>query len=492
MSHEDILTALMHYTEQELPGILETHHIPGASVLVIKDGEVIHQASAGMRNVEGGLATDTKTLFAIGSTSKAFTAVMLGQLVDEGKLHWDDPVARHIPEFRLSDPLTSMQVTVRDMLCHRTGQPRHDLAWFMSRFEREDLLRRMQYLAPFAPLRGAFCYNNLMWMAAGIIIERITGKPWEQNLQERLFEPLGMKDANSSTDATQAHSANYALPYEKIDGKLVRVPFHQIDAVGPAGSINAHIEDYGKWLMMNLNGGMVDGRALVSESSLAEIFTPQMAINPDNILVESIVRFKEFSPLVYTLGWVLQHYRGRRLLMHAGGIDGFTAFINVLPEEKTGVVVLSNLGGSNIPYAISWDLLDRAMGWETLPWTSRMAEYEAERDAKIKAGAEGLKAMQVQGTSPSHPLEAYAGTFTNGGYGDLQVKVEDGKLAGMYNHIPVTLAHFHYDTFLMHLEMPSPQVTVPVRFEADITGAVRRVLIPWEELTGEIDFVRSA
>jgi len=492
MSHKDILTALTHYTSEELPAILAAYHIPATTMLVVKEGEVIHQAAVGLRDVEGELPADSKTLFAIGSTSKAFTAVMLGQLVNEGKLNWDDPAVKHIPEFRLSDPLTTMQVTVRDIQCHRTGLPRHDLAWFMSRFEREDLLRRMQYLAPFAPLRGAFCYNNLMWMTAGIIIERITGKSWEQNLQERLFEPLGMKDANSSTDATQANSANFALPYEKIDGKLVRIPFHQIDAVGPAGSINAHIEDYGKWMLMNLNGGKVGGKELISERSLAEIYAPQMAINEDNILVESLGRFKEFSPLVYTFGWVLQHYRGRKTLMHAGGIDGFTAFIHLLPEEKTGVVVLSNLGGSNIPYGIAFDLLDRAMGWEPLPWTTRMGDYEAERNEKIKAGAEGLKAMQVQGTNPSHPLEAYVGTFTNNGYGDLHIKVEDGKLNGIYNHIPVTLAHFHYDTFLMHLEMPSPQVTVPVRFEADITGTIRRVLIPWEELTGEIEFVRTA
>ena len=260
------------YLEQTLPDILREHNIPGASLAIVKDGEIVYQNGFGYKNYEDKSPVDTHTMFAIGSTSKAFTAVVLGKLVDEGKLDWDDLVTDYIPEFRMKDPVATAQMNIKDILCHRCGMSRHDLGWFFAENTRSELLKKIQYLEPFAPFRSAFFYNNWMWMVAGIVTERITGKTWEENIQEMIFEPLGMKDATCSAEG-MLKAANHSEPYDMVNDQITRIPFHNINGIGPAGSINGHIEDYAKWLLMNVNQGEFNGKQIISKENLGKFST---------------------------------------------------------------------------------------------------------------------------------------------------------------------------------------------------------------------------
>ena len=491
MSHDILPPILKKYLADELPEILETQKIPGAGVVIVKGDRVLFQQGYGYRDLEARLPVDTHTLFAIGSTSKAFTAVVLGTLVDEGKLSWDDLVIDYVPEFRTLDPVANRQMTIRDVMCHRSGLPRHDLIWLLSDFSRQRLLESIRYQQPFAPFRSRFHYNNVMWLVAGIVGERITGKSWEQNVKERIFDPLDITEATFFVSEMQKR-ADFACPYSLKNDQLKRVPFRSLDAIGPAGSINAHIEDYGKWLMLNLNQGCYQGRQVISAANLAEIHAPQMAMPVDDELASAFRAIKEFSDLVYTFGWVSVHFRGRRHIMHAGGIDGFSAFITLLPDEQLGVGVLTNKGEINSHYAITWEIVDRFLGDAPGAWVALISGFEKLVKENETHAEEEAAAAQVSGTSPSHPLQAYCGDYRHPAYGTLTICEEGGQLAGSYNRYPVTFKHYHYDVFQMLLDDGSIEHKFNANFASDVKGQINRVFLPLEARVDEIEFVRAA
>ncbi len=489
MGEHHLPAALENYFKEDLPAILERQKIPGASVVLVKGNEILFSKGFGYKDYEKKLPVSTKSLFAIGSTSKAFAAAVLGTLVDEGKLKWDDRVIDHIPEFRTKDPVTNMQLTVRDIQCHRSGLPRHDLAWLLSDFSRQELLEHIAYLDSFAPFRSKFHYNNFMWMVAGIISERITGKSWEQNVRERIFEPLGMQDANFSvTDSQKA--TDYALPYDIKEDQIIRTPFRQIDAIGPAGSINAHIEDYAKWIMLNLNGGEYQGKRVISADSLAQIHAPQMAMPIDDDLVQGFRLMKGFSDLVYTLGWVSVTMRGRRQIMHAGGIDGFSSFIALIPEENVGIGVLTNSGGITSHYGITWEIVDRYLGDTPVNWVEQISAFETMMRAGAEQAEKEFMDAQVKNTQPSHPLEDYAGVYTHPAYGTITLEVKDGTLCGHYNQYEAALSHYHYDAFRLIVQ-GGVEFKFPMRFITDIKGKISSALLPLEPKVADIEFIKK-
>jgi CubicO group peptidase (beta-lactamase class C family) len=482
--------SLKNYLENELPRILEKEQIPGASIALIKGDEIIFMQGLGYKDYENKIPVTTKTQFAIGSTSKALTATVLGILADQGKLGWDDLVIEHVPEFRMKDPVATTQLAIRDILCHRSGLPRHDLAWLLSKFDRAELLHKIRYLEPFVPFRSRFHYNNFMWMLAGIVGERITGKSWEENVRELIFEPLGIQDANFSVTDMQ-NSPDYACAYDIKDGEVLRIPPRPIDPIGPAGSINAHIEDYARWLMLNINGGQIDGKQLVSTENLTEIHAPQMAIPIQDELGMAFRMMEAFSDLVYTLGWVSLMYRGRAHVMHAGGIDGYSSFLTFLPKEKIGAAVLTNSGGITKHYGIILEIVDRYLGDEPTPWIEKISTLEKMAlSGEAQAEQEFLE-KQIKNTSPSHPLEHYAGVFTHPAYGKIVLELKDGSLAGTYNQYPVSLHHYHYDVFQMNLDDLRRGFKFPLQFHSDQNGIIHKLLLPLEPNTPEIEFTRE-
>jgi len=457
-------------------------NVPGVAIAVVKEGKVVMADGFGFRNIQEKLPVTASTLFAIGSCTKAFTATAVGLLVDEGKVEWDKPVRDYLPAFKLQDPVASERLTVRDLLCHRSGLPRHDLMWYGSSFSREELFSRLPYLEASKDLRYLWQYQNLMFMVAGILVERVSNQSWEEFVRQRIFEPLTMRGANFSVAESQ-QSPDYALPYQEFNGQVEAIPFRAIEAIGPAGSINANVQDMAKWLIFNLNQGRYADKQVISEATLKEIHTPQM-------VVPGPLRFPEILYSSYGLGWLITPYRGHLLLSHGGGIDGFSALVGLLPQDQIGLVILTNLNGTPLPQILSYSLIDRLLHLPEIPWNQRFKE-EAK---KAKEQAEKIRKDKFQGrkegTTPSHPLEDYVGDYENPGYGVITVTKNGAQLQAKFHDFDLKLTHFHYDVFLA--ENKRFGLEEKLSFQSDLNGHIASLSLQLEPAVKEIVFTRLA
>jgi CubicO group peptidase (beta-lactamase class C family) len=336
-----------------IEGVRSRWNVPGVSVAVVKDGEVIMGEGFGYRDLERRLPVTTKTIFAIGSSTKAFTTMTFATLVDEGKLDWETPVRSYLPWFAMHDQMATERMTPRDLVTHRSGLPRYDHLWYNNTTStRRDLVHRLRYLAPSADLRTVFQYQNLMYLTAGYLAGEIAGNDWETLVRERIFEPLGMNSANFSVTESQ-ETDDFALPYVEKDGGVRQVDFRNIDLVGPAGSINANVEDMTKWLLLHPNRGKHGDRQIVSDPQMAEMHRAHMAMSAPFIPLD------ENDGASYGLGWFIETYNGDRLDHHGGAIDGFLGQVAFIPKHNFGVVVQTNLRGSLVPFIIAYNALDR-------------------------------------------------------------------------------------------------------------------------------------
>lgn len=269
----------------------EVWNVPGLAIAIVKDDEVIYSGGFGHRNIEGNLPVTPNTIFAIGSSTKAFTALGLGILVDDGKLDLDKPVHEYLPDFRLYNRFATEKMTPRDLVTHRSGLPRHDLMWYGSGFTSEEMYKRLRYLQPSKDFRETWQYQNLMYMTAGYLIEQISGNAWEDFTRERIFTPLGMERSNFSVDVS-ARASDHARPYRLNDEKVPdEIPFRNISEIGPAGSINSSVAEMANWVKLNLSGGQFDDTTVVSSSVLQDMHTPHMvlsSISPHRELINHI------------------------------------------------------------------------------------------------------------------------------------------------------------------------------------------------------------
>jgi CubicO group peptidase (beta-lactamase class C family) len=454
--------------------------VPGMAVGVVKDGEVVYTNSYGYRDVERQLPVTTKTLFAIGSSTKAFTAMAIGMLVDDGKLNLDTPVIEYMPDFRLYDDYATLHTTPRDILCHRTGMPGYDALWMLSHGSREEFYRRLRYLEPSAGFRDVFQYNNLMYMVAGVLVGRLSGGSWEEFVAERIFKPLGMEHSNSRvTDSQKAD--DFSQPYMTFTGEPVKVPFRNLDVTGPAGSINSNIEDMTKWISLHLNNGKTNNGQIVSAASLAQTHLP-------NIVMRCPLYEKMAQCSVYGQGWGISNYRGHSLIEHGGNIDGFSSLVSLLPEENTGIVVLAN-SINFMCYVIVRDIYDRLLGLEKRDWNSHYGALFAEIMEMFSASA-GAKEEQKPETNPSLPLADHTGIYEHPAFGPVDVNVKDDRLAVKFQSgLTSVLEHFHFDLFkgtTSDFYMPA----VNVRFYLSNAGAVESLSMPLETAVADIVFKR--
>lgn len=462
--------------------VLQDWKVPGLAVSIVQDGKVVYAEGFGMRDVEKGLKVTPHTLFAIGSCTKAFTAAAAGILVDEGKLEWDKPVRAYLPAFKLSDPVATEQMTVRDLLCHRSGLPRHDLMWYASPLTRKELFDRLQYLEPSASFRAIWQYQNLMFMTAGYLVGERAGTTWENFIAERIFGPLGMKESNFSV-ADSPKSGDFALPYGEKDDKVEAIPFRNIDQIGPAGSINSNVLDMAQWVLLNLNKGKTGEKALISEGAMSEIHIPQM-------VVKQPLKYDEVLYPSYAMGWMVVPYRGHLLLNHGGGIDGFIADVAFLPRDGLGIVVLSNKNGTPAPGIVLNNIMDRMLGLDEVPWNKRLLDDRAKARADAEKAKKEAKDDRVSGTKPSHPLEDYAGSYEHPGYGTIQI-VKDGEtLKILYHGFNLPLSHYHYDIFEFNNEFL--EVKQKTQFLTDLKGNISSLAVRLEPSVEEIVFMRSA
>lgn len=463
---------------------MKKFEVPGMAIAIVKNKEVIYAKGFGLRDVEKQLPVTADTLFAIGSSSKAFTTFVLGTLVDEGKIEWDKPVRNYIPWFKLYDPSMTERLSVRDLVTHRSGLPRHDLVWYNNYdASRESLVRRLAYLEPSADLREKWQYNNLMFLTAGYLTEVITGKTWEDAVRARVLDPLGMKRSNFSVNDSQKDS-DFAQPYGKRDGKIEKLPFRPITNIGPAGSINSSVNEMARWVTAHLNGGKYGDKKIAEAATVDDMHRPYMTTGVSS-------EFPEIVGGEYALGWFVDTYRGHRRVQHGGNIDGFSANVVLFPKAGLGMVVLTNLNGTPLRDLITQVAADRLLKLSGIDWITQGAARRALAERAGKEGEKKKEVTRVQGTQPSHKLEDYAGDYEHPGYGVLKVVLRDGKLEAVFNNIATPLEHWHYDTFNGGKAKDPTFGDMKYSFQTDVNGYVARVAAQFEPSVKEIVFAKK-
>lgn len=419
--------------------------IPGLAVGIVRNDSVIYAKGFGVRTLGRPDKVDEHTVFAIASDSKSFTGILLAMLVDDGKIRWDAPLTTYLPTLRFGDDFLTRELTVRDALTHRSGLARGDLLWTAGwTYDRSELLRRLRYLKPSWNLRTRYGYSNLMYLAAGEAAAAAAGKSWDTLIRERLFVPLGMNETNTSVTLLGA-LPNVASPHSEVDGSVQVVPYTNIDAAAPAGAINSNIVDMTKWLRFQLDSGRVGGKRLVSKRSFIETHTPQTVVRIDST-------YRAFNPFThvrsYAFGWQVMDYRGKEMMSHAGNLAGMNAMVGLLPEERFGVVVLTNLDGNALRESIMYKAMDMELGAPPRDWSRVSLIEKASFDSIDSKDQREADAKRVLNTHPSLPLARYSGVYQDSLYGSVAVRIEGQHLVlDMAPKMLGDMEHWHYDTF---------------------------------------------
>jgi CubicO group peptidase (beta-lactamase class C family) len=418
--------------------------VPGLAIAVVRGDSVIFARGYGVREAGRPERVNEHTLFAIASTTKAMTAAALGMLVDEGRLRWDDPVTQHLPGFQLHDPFLTRHLTVRDLLTHRSGLARNDLVWIAAPFGREEILRRARYLPSVGGFRAGYGYNNIMYIAAGEVVGAVSGTGWDDFIDHRLFAPLGMHRSTTRAEEVERLD-NVAVPHTYIDGRVRPVQRRNYDNIGGAGAAYSSAWEMAQWVRLHLNGGTYRGDRLLKEATVAEMHTPQAVIRSDSVDARL---FPDTHFRAYGLGWSLQDYKGRKLVHHSGTLNWTRTQVGMIPAEGLGVVVIANLGSSNLQHALMYRVLDALLGEPAHDWSAEyLALARRARDRGAERAAEADSA-RIAGTRPSLALERYVGTYTHDLYGEMRLALEDGALVLRYSPDYVAdLEHWHHDTF---------------------------------------------
>lgn len=475
--------SLLEGIEEKIQKAIEEYGVPGIAVGVIVDGHVVLEKGFGFRDLEKNLPVTKDTLFAIGSCTKAFTGFVMGTLVDEGLIRWDQPVIDALPQFRLYDQYATTNVTIRDLLTHRTGMPRHELVWYNSKMNRQELLRKIRYLQPSVDLRSRYQYGQLMYFTAGLAVEEVTGKTWEQLVRERILNPLDMSHTNFTIEEMQK-CGNAASPYLEKQDMLKKIPYRNLSLIGAAGCMNSNVTDLCHWVKMQLAGGIYKNSSLISPSTLQELHAPQ-------VVVPGAPEAKETLLYAYGIGWLVLSYRGHYLISHDGVSDGFTSLVAMLPNENMGVIILSNKNMSSLPRYISLEIIDRVLGISHQNWLEEGAETLRKNKDSLKESKLKEDLMRKKGTSHCHPLEEYAGVYENPGYGKLLIEVVDGKLQANFNDLIFILKHWHYDVFSVAEEKQDIIVSLEgtkFTFCNNSNGDIGEVSIPFEPTADDIVF----
>ncbi len=397
---------------------------PGLAIAVVKDDAVVYARGFGVRESgKPGLVTP-ETRFAMASNSKAFTAAAVGLLVEEGKLGWDEAVCEKLPSFQLHDPAATRALTVRDLLCHRVGLGtwQGDLIWYGSDRSTPEVLERVRTLTPYFGFRDRYAYCNLSFIAAGELLATVSGEPWGAFVERRFFQPLAMTRSSTSIRALEGVE-DVARPHTLIDGKIAAVPYRNLDNCGPAGGINSCVVDWCQWMRIQLNDGMLGDVRVVPSAVIREAQSPQNLVRPTSARLKALFPSSHF--FAYGLGWFLQDYRGRMMVSHSGGMDGMLSLTVLVPEEKLGVVVLTNFDEQELYQAIPYRVIDAFLKAEPRDWSAEFLQARREKEARSKAARPAADASRSR---PPLDLDRYAGAYRNAALGEARVAVEDGKL----------------------------------------------------------------
>ena len=476
----ELTASLNQKIEETVKRAMQTWKIPGLALVVVKDDQVILSRGFGVRKIGETEPVDEHTLFGIGSNTKAFTATAIGLLVQDGKIGWDDPVTNYIPSFRLQDTNASQLMTIRDLLCHRSGLG----TWagdvlLLSNYSTEEIVQRLRYIAPEFGFRSGYGYSNLMFITAGLIISTVSGMSWDEFVSKRIFEPLGF--LNSVTNSRYfGMNKNTATPHEEFDGVVQGLMPREDAHVGAAGSICASVADIAVWLRLQLNRGNLDGKQIVEEAIIAETQSPHTHI-PLKALDKRLYPSRHFS--AYGLGWFLSDYCGRLVIRHTGGVDGMLSGTLLIPEEKLGIAVFTNKLPNSAHNLLPNMLVDHFLGVDGKDWFQEYAELEKENAGETEKSRENRLSGRVANAPAAFALERYAGEYESHLLGGAWVSVEAGKLKiqlQVHQSVRGSLEHWHYDSFMCKWDDPVLGESL-IPFVSDGQGCVRELRLKIRE-----------
>jgi CubicO group peptidase (beta-lactamase class C family) len=444
------------YVDQVVERARQAFDVPGIAVAIVKDGNVVLAKGYGVRKAGSPEPVTAQSLFRIASNTKAFTTGALAMLVDERKIRWDDPVIEHMPAFQLYDPYVTREMTIRDLLTHRSGLGlgAGDLMIFPAGdLGRDEVIKRLRFIKPVSSFRSAYAYDNLLYIAAGQLIPAVTGKSWDEFVRDRIFTPLGM--SNTFTDVSALRTGkDVATPHNKLSGKLEALPQEDMDSSAPAGSIITCVADLAKWLTLQLNNGTVGKTKLFSAAQSKEMWSAQTVLPIDELPKGSPAALVATQPNfhAYGLGWDLRDYRGARLVNHNGMLSGYVSRTALIPELKLGVVILTNQEATAAHNAIANTVLDHYLKAPATDWVGAYAERVKGRAGDATGVVQQAAAKRNPNTRPSLPIAGYAGRYRDAWYGDVRMEERNGKLELYFTHtkdLAGDLEHWQYDTFVV-------------------------------------------
>ena len=442
--------------------------IPALAIAVVKDDSVVFAKGYGVLEKGKPQPANEHTRFAIGSTTTAMTSALLAMLVDEGKLQLDDPVTKYIPELELYDPWVTRELTIRDLLTHRSGLPGTDLFWASNwKYSEEDIIHRLRYIQPTASFRSAWQYHNVLYALNGEIIKRVTGVPWEQFVRTRIFTPLGMTETEPLVSMI-TDKPNVAVPHALINDSVMVVPVRSTDGVASAGSVWSSVSDMAKWMRFIIDSGRVGDKRLIQQKTFAELITPQIEAPMEEYPALQVAKPDYFS---YGLGWFIQDYRGQQVWMHTGSINGLCAIIGIEPNKRLGVYVLENLDHAELRHGLMYSVFDLFDNGPRRDWSADLKPIFARPVRATVAQASRTT------SPPSLPLERYAGTYVDSAYGDVHVTFENGALqAAVVTDPAVPLEPLSYEAFRTKSSGAGVRPTL-LTFVPDGSGGVSGVRI---------------
>ncbi len=457
---------------------MRTFDVPGLALAIVKDDTVVLAKGYGVRTLGESAPVDAHTLFGIASNTKAFTATALAMLVDEKKIEWDAPVVRYLPAFAMWDPYVTRELTIRDLLVHRSGLGlgAGDLLWWpASTYTRQDIARRLRDIRPATSFRSAYAYDNVLYLVAGEVIAAVSGTSWEDFVSTRILAKVGMAGTNVRHSSAAA-GGNVATTHAPIDGKVRPIAPFDSDNTNPAGGINSSADDMARWLRVQLSGGRLpDGSRLISEASarqLTTIVTPMPFGDPPKELPPLTMNFRG-----YALGFEVRDYRGHKAVMHTGGLPGYVSRVAMIPDANVGVVVLTNQESEEAFDAIAWHVIDHYLGAPAFDWIAGFAALRQRLDASAAEQERRAAAARDASSRPSLPLERYAGTYRDAWYGDITIAYTSGTLTMRFGHTPLltgTLEPFQHDTFIVRWRDRELRADAYVTFALNPDGSIDR------------------
>jgi CubicO group peptidase (beta-lactamase class C family) len=465
--------------DRHVADVMRTFEVPGVGLAIVKDGQVVLTRGYGVRQLGDATPVDRWTLFGIASNTKAVTATALALLVEEGKIEWDAPVVRYLPWFQMWDPWVTRELTVRDLLVHRSGLGlgAGDLLWWPpTALDRTEIARRLRFIRPATSFRSAYAYDNVLYTVAGEVIEAVSGRSWEEFVRSRILSRVGMTGSNVMHSGAGL-AGNVATPHARIEGTVRPVAPFLADNVNPAGGINASAEDLAKWLMVQLDSGrLADGSRLFSPRTTRELWSIVTPIPIGQPPAELAALRSSFNG--YALGFGVRDYRGEKMVTHTGGLPGYVSRVTMIPDRRLGIAVLTNQESGAAFSAITHRILDHYLGAPATDWLAAYRIVTARSDSMTAAEEARTAAARDTASRPSLPPARYAGTYADAWYGDVTITEEGGGLVIRFSHTPALvgdLVHWQYDTFVARWRDRELRADAFVTFNLNPDGAIATV-----------------